>query len=246
MTREIEAILKLQSLDSRAGALQKEIERLPRHVAEIERKLDAHQRKLSVDRAALAANLRDRKQIEDDIKAQEQKISKLKDQTLQAKNNEQYRAFQNEIDYCQAEIGKCEEKIILLMTASETLDSAVKLAEASLDEEKRKVESEKDHARKRTAEDQEFLRQAIAERAQVVQAVDPKLLKHYDRIRNRYKGVAIADATKGRCTACNMALRPQFFQDLKKAETLQFCESCGRIVYYCPPVSLEHEMHQKV
>ena len=60
-------------------------------------------------RAALTANQKDRKRLEDDIKVHEQKISKLKDQTLQAKTNEQYRAFQNEIDYAQREIRKCEE-----------------------------------------------------------------------------------------------------------------------------------------
>ena len=68
----------------------------------------------------------------------------------------------------------------------------------------------------------------------------------YERIRQRWKGVAIADATSGRCAACQMVLRPQFFQDLKRGEKLQFCESCGRIVYYNPPVNLEHEIHQNV
>jgi uncharacterized OB-fold protein len=29
-------------------------------------------------------------------------------------------------------------------------------------------------------------------------------------------------------------LRPQFFQDLKKGETIMTCESCGRILYYNP------------
>ena len=36
MTPEIQAVVKLQSLDTRAAALQKEISALPKHVAEIE------------------------------------------------------------------------------------------------------------------------------------------------------------------------------------------------------------------
>ena len=244
MTPEIQAVVKLQSLDERAAAFQKEIAALPKHVSEIEKKLESHIRKLDIDRAALTANQRDRKRFEDDIKVQEQKISKLKDQMLQAKTNEQYRAFQHEIEYCENEIRKAEDKILDLMSASEPLEKNVKAAEATLAEEKKQVEQEKDHARKRTAEDEAFLKQVIEERRQIAASVDPKLLSQYERIRQRWKGVAIADATNGRCAACQIALRPQFFQDLKRGEKLQFCESCGRILYYNPPVNLEHEIHQ--
>src|SRR5690242_20591196 len=95
MTPDLQAVLKLQTLDTRAAALQKEIESLPKQVAEIEKKLEAHTRKLDVDRNGLAANLKERKSKEDDIKVQEQKISKLRDQMLQAKTNDQYRAFRS-------------------------------------------------------------------------------------------------------------------------------------------------------
>ena len=246
MTPEIQAVVRLQSLDERAAAYQKEIAALPKHVSDIEKKLESHIRKLEIDRAALAANQRDRKRLEDDIKVQEQKISKLKDQMLQAKTNEQYRAFQHEIEYCENEIRKAEDRILDLMSASEPLEKNVKTAEGALAEEKKQVEREKEHARQRTAEDEAFLKQVIDERRQIAASVDPKLLSQYERIRQRWKGVAIADATSGRCAACQIALRPQFFQDLKRGEKLQFCESCGRILYYNPPVNLEHEIHQNV
>jgi hypothetical protein len=43
----------------------------------------------------------------------------------------------------------------------------------------------------------------------------------------------------GRCGRCNIVLRPQFFQDLKKGETIMICESCGRILYYNPARTVE-------
>ena len=111
--------------------------------------------------------------------------------------------------------------------------------------EKAKVEAEKQRAEKRTTEDKEFLRQALEERKVVAAAISPQLLSHYERIRKRWHGVVIADATDGRCAACQMKLRPQYFQELRKADKLYFCESCGRILYYNPPVNLEHEIHSK-
>src|SRR5207302_4592508 len=135
----------------KAAKLQKEIAELPRHIAKIEKALDQHIRKLDADRAALVANQRDRKRLEDDIKVQDQKISKLKDQMLQAKTNEQYRAFQHEIDFCAKEIRKSEDRILELMSESEPLDKNVKIAEAALKTEKVQVEAEKRETRERTA-----------------------------------------------------------------------------------------------
>ncbi len=244
MSTDIKAILRIQSLDLRGAELEKEIAALPKHIAQIEKALDSHLRKLDVDRAALTANQRDRKKLEDDIKVQEQKISKLRDQMLQAKTNDQYRAFQHEIEFCEKEIRGYEDRILELMSQSESLDKNVKAAEAALKQEKEHVEKEKERARTRTATDQKFLDEVKEERAGLVTGLDPKLLQQYERIRKKWKGVAIANATDARCAACQIVMRPQYFQDLKKAEKLLTCESCGRILYYNPPVDLEHEMHQ--
>ena len=246
MKPEIEAIVRLQSLDDRTAMLQKEISHLPKHVAEIERKLEVHTRRLENDRNALAANAKKRKSLEDDIKTHQAKMSKLRDQMLQAKTNEQYRAFQNEIGYCDTEIRKCEDQILDLMGEAEPLDKNVKVAEKALAEEKQVVEREKERARMRTDEDKEILARVLDERKTLAATVDAQFLKQYERSRQRWKGAGIADATNGRCAACHISLRPQFFQELKTGSKLMTCESCGRIVYYNPPVNLEHEMHQRM
>src|SRR5271170_3037208 len=87
-------VIQLQSLDQKIAALEKEVAALPKHIATIEKALESHNRKLEADRAALTANLKDRKRLEGDIQVHEQKISKLKGQMLEAKTNEQYKAFQ--------------------------------------------------------------------------------------------------------------------------------------------------------
>ena len=136
MLPDLKLVIRLQDIDHRLAELAKEIATLPVHIADIEKKLVSHERKLEADRAALAANQKERKKCEGDIQVQEQKISKLKDQMVGAKTNEQYRAFQHEIEFCQKEIRKSEDRILELMGESESLDKNVKLAEAALKTEK--------------------------------------------------------------------------------------------------------------
>ena len=106
------------------------------------------------------------------------------------------------------------------------------------------MHAEKSRAQERTAIDQKQLEQLQGERKLIVVKVKPQTYAAYERIRKRWHGLALAEAVEGRCSACQIALRPQFYQDLRRGEQLMFCESCGRILYYNPPMSFEHEMAQ--
>jgi len=202
MNQDLSLVLKLQDLDIQAVALEQEIAALPKRIAEIEKALDSHKRRLEIDRAALAANLKERKRLEDDIKVQEQKIAKLRDQTNSAKTNEQYRAFQQEVSFCQGEIRKYEDRILELMGQSEPLDIAVKKAEQDLAAEAKQVEAEKVAARERGAATQNKLAGSKAERMAVAAQIRKDYLAQYDRLQKRYGNrVAVAEAVDNSCSA---------------------------------------------
>ena len=233
-------MIQLQSLDQRIAAIEKEVAALPKHIAVIEKTLESHIRKLEADRAALAGNQKDRKRLEGDIQVHEQKISKLRDQMLGAKTNEQYRAFQHEIEFIEKEIRKAEDRILELMGESEPLEVNVKKAEVALKEEKQVVEAEKTKARERTAEDQVQLTGLRGERAEAVAKLPRPVVNEYERIRKKWHGgAAVAEVVEGRCTACQILLRPQHFQDLKASDRLMACESCGRFLFYNPAIHFE-------
>jgi predicted nucleic acid-binding Zn-ribbon protein len=238
MLADITHAIRLQNLDDRAAELTKEINSLPKHIAEIEKRLESHQRRLEQDRAGVQANLKDRKRLEGEIQVSEQKISKLKTQMMEAKTNDQYRAFQHEIDFAQQEIRRSEDRILELMTESDPLEKAVKAAEAALATEKKQVEEEKTKTRERTAVDQKEIDGLLVERKQIVSEMTPRIASEYERIRKGRAGVAIAEVVAGRCSKCNMQLRPQFLQELKRQDAIMVCESCKRMLYWNPPRSV--------
>ena len=239
MLPDLKLVVRLQEIDNRLAGLSREIAELPKHIAEIEKKLTSHERKLEADRAALAANHKERKKCEGEIQIQEQKISKLKDQMSGAKTNEVFHAFQHEIDFCQKEIRKSEDRILELMGEAESLDKNVKTAEVALKAEKTQVEAEKALTRERTAVDERAASELNTERAGIVAAVAPAMYQRYERARKARKGIGVAEVVDGRCTVCNIGLRPQFYQDLKKGDSVLSCENCQRILYYNPPQAVE-------
>lgn len=239
MAPEVKLAIRLQELDTRIEELRREIVALPKHIAEVERTLESHVRKVEADRAALAANQRDRRHLELEVQSEEQKLARLKDQSMQAKTNEQLWAFQHEIQYVENRIRQLEDRILDMMAESERLEQALKAAEVALAAERKQVEAEKQQAQQRSEEARKLLEVLTRERHQTASALPPALYKNYERIRKLRKGIAVAEVVDGRCTACHVVLRLQFYQDLRRGEQVMFCESCGRILYYNPPESLE-------
>jgi hypothetical protein len=88
--------------------------------------------------------------------------------------------------------------------------------------------------RARSAEAQLKLEGLRGQQKQLRQAAsDAELLAHFDRL-VRSRGVALAEAREQRCTACQVLLRPQAFNELRIENKIVICESCSRILYYDP------------
>src|SRR5260370_15457149 len=125
------------------------------------------------------------------------------------------------------------------MSESEPLEKNVKAAEIALKAEKTQVEAEKTQARERTAVDEKAAGELQIERVAIVKDIKPAVYQNYERVRKGRRGVALAEVVDGRCTACHIVLRLQYFQDLKRGESILPCESCQRILYYNPPQSFD-------
>src|SRR4029077_11318522 len=157
MLPDIEKLLQLQVADKEIRKLQEEIAALPRRVAAIEEKLAGTKAQLEKARASAKGDEANRKKYESTIQDLQGKISKYRDQSLDVKTNEQYKARLHKIQFAQQESRANEDKILDLMVNAEARDKDVKAAEAELKAETEEIEKEKNDARDRTAEDEKQL-----------------------------------------------------------------------------------------
>ena len=106
------------------------------------------------------------------------------------------------------------------------------------------MEGEKARARERTASDQAELDQLRAERREAAAKLPAADSRHVRQDQKKWHGSSvIAEALGGRCSACQMVIRPQHMQDIKRGEALLTCENCGRFLFYNPPVHVEDVAH---
>jgi predicted nucleic acid-binding Zn-ribbon protein len=235
MNRDLSLLRDLQQVDRRISELTEEVRRLPKYIAEIEAKLDSHKQQLQADKQTLVDNQKSRRQMEGGVGAHEQKMSRLRDQMNEARTNEQFHAFQHEIQFEQDEVRKLEDRILDLMEEAESLEKNVKKAEEALQIETRKVQLEVAETKARVAEDERELVKQKARRGQLASEVSADTLRLYEQIRRTHGGTAVAAALADRCQNCNVVFRPQFSYQVRSNEDILTCESCGLILYYEPP-----------
>jgi uncharacterized protein len=176
-----------------------------------------------------------RRKHESNIKDQQEKISRYRDQSLAVKTNQEYKALLSEIEQAEAAIRKLEDKILEIMVAADTRKEELKQAEAALKADTVANEKEKEHARQQTAEDEKALTELNGQRQELRAQIDEDTLRHYDRVFKLRHSALSAVHEDQMCSVCRMTLRPQVFQDVMRGEETLTCDSCQRILYYVPP-----------
>jgi uncharacterized protein len=240
MLPDIEKLLALQLADTEIRKLREEVAALPKRVAVIEQKLAGTKAHLEKVRAEAKGDEANRKKFEANIKDLQSKISKYRDQSLDVKTNEQYKALLHEIQFAEQEIRLNEDRILEVMVNVDAREKDVKAAEAELKAETAEIEKEKEAARRVSAEDEKKLSEWNTKRDALRRDVSEDLLRHYERVA-KFRGTGLAEVRGQKCMGCQVMLRPQTYNEVTNGATVMVCESCQRIYYYDPANEVKPE-----
>ena len=237
MHPDLAKLLELEKLNQHIAALNNEIAALPQRVAAIEKKLAGTQAQVDGAKAALKQVETSKRKFEGEIQALHQKISKYRDQSLNVKTNQEYKAINDEIAFAQAEIRRLEDKILDGMAETESREQELKKAETELAAERKEIQKEQAEAHERTAEDQQKLAELTPQRDAIRAGLDEARLRQYDRL-VKLRGSGISAVRDGKCMACYVMLRPQTYNDVRGDIEVVTCDSCGRFLYYEAPAEI--------
>ena len=180
----------------------------------------------------LATILKERREMEMDLKGIEERISKFQEQRWVVKTNRECSAILGEIEAAQAQISVLEEKILLNMEAGDNIEQAIKTRKEELRLAREQFEKEKKEHLSRLAMQEKELQGFKHDKADLEKMLTRESLALFERTAAVRGGIAISRVEKGHCKECHMRLRPQFVQDIKANQGILLCENCSRILYY--------------
>jgi uncharacterized protein len=233
---ELAKLIVLQRHDVEAKRLRDELGALPKQVAALEAKLKTIEAQRAVVAELIAKEETLRRRQELDVKDLRGKIEKVKKQLDMATTTVQVTAFEHEIAFSQGEITKIEDAELESMERSEGLEAQRAVANEAVADAAATLERERVSAAERIAAAKVTLEAVEKERAAERVEIDEAALSMYDRIA-KAKGTAVSEAVDQRCSACQMMVRPQKWNDMRDRDNdseMMTCESCGRLLYYDP------------
>ena len=233
MHPDIEKLMALQLLDLEAKRLRDEIAALPKLVAQLDAKAKATAGQRAVVLALIAKEDALRRRQESDVADRQAKIARARKQMDLATTTVQVTAYEHEIAFAKGEIARLEDAELESMERSEELEAQRKIADAAVAEAERKHAGETTRAAETVAADKVAVLEVDKRRGGQRATVEEDMLSVYDRIA-RAKGTAVAEAKGQKCSACQMMVRPQKWNDLREPDNrdLMTCDSCGRLLYY--------------
>ncbi|MDP9052351.1 MAG: C4-type zinc ribbon domain-containing protein [Acidobacteriota bacterium] len=245
MHPDLAKLVVLQAHDLEAKRLRDHMAALVKNVAALEARAKATvgQRAVIVDLIAKEDALR--RKEESDVADLKQKLERTKKKLDMTTTTHQLEALEHEAAFARSEISRIEDAELESMERGETLEAQLKLADAAVADAAATFERERARAVETAASDHtallEIERERTALRAEIVQSETGEAsLANYDRIA-RGKGTAVSEALNQKCTACQMMVRPQRWNDLRdnsrdaeSAHTIFSCENCGRMLFYDP------------
>ncbi len=238
MNQDLKQLIRLQTIDLAIQGLRANIDKFPGISKALDEQLRAAQAGLEHTKDKAKNNQSSRKKLESEISTIESKISKYRDQMMAVKTNEEYRALQHEIEHAQNGIRKIEDEILNLMMEAESSQTDIKAAEARLKEDQQKVEQERKQLTEGNQRDLSALESYLKERKEIEPSISSDLLPHYERVRKHRGGIAVAPARNEVCEICQVRIRPQVFQEIRRNNQIIACDACQRILYY--PDNLDH------
>jgi predicted nucleic acid-binding Zn-ribbon protein len=238
MNSDLKQLIRLQTIDLSIQELRARIDKFPTISKALDEKLKSAQTGLETAKERVKNNQGNRKKLETEIGSIEGKISKYRDQMMAVKTNEEYRALQHEIEHAQSGIRKIEDDILNLMMEAETGQTDIKTAEVRLKEDQSKVHEERRSLEDENKRDLSALESYLKERKEIQDSVSSDLVSRYDRVRKHRGGIGVAAARNEVCEICQVRIRPQVFQEIRKNDQIIACDACQRILY--DPENLDH------
>jgi predicted nucleic acid-binding Zn-ribbon protein len=235
MLPDLERLIQLQEIESKAAVANKAIAEAPGRIAALDALLKNATSSLESAKHALAENKTRRGMIDKDLVSAQQRLDKYKDQMMAVKTNEQLHAMQHQTKAVADEVGQHEERVLVNMMEADDINATIKAAEAALKAAQAKVSTERSAIEADVKVQQGVVATCTEERTALVAGLNDKgLVDTFARIA-KVRGTAVARAEGERCTVCQVRLRPAVFVGVLKNDSIVQCDSCNRILYFIPP-----------
>lgn len=246
VAQKLEALVKLQSIDSKLDQLKKLRGDLPDEVQDLEDEMEGYKTRLSRYEEEQKTLEEVIKKNKEGIKEAEKLVKKYNEQQKNVKNNREFDAITKEVELQELEVQICEKRIKEAKEKIEAKKSEIGGIETMIKDRLQDLENKKNELDGILNESQEEEKKLIAEREKATKKIEEKLLKYYERLRGSLSnGLAVVSVVRGAAEGCNIIIPPQKIAEIREKKKIVIDEHSGRILADVDMESMEEEVKPK-
>jgi len=232
LSREkLKALEELQKVDLKIRDLSAEAESHPARLKQIESERNQARSALDAVRGRMADNERARRQNEQLLQLEKEKVRKWESRLNELKTPREYAALARELDIAKKTNQTAAEEIQKLAGEYTELKKQTETAELALMEKDQVVEREGAEIKQVLDGVQARMGDLEAERKKLVELCDKSLVSKYERIRKQRGGLAVVQVVAGTCKGCQRNIPPQMANQLILHSEIMTCPNCHRFIY---------------
>ena len=251
IAQKLEALLKLQTIDSALDNIKKVRGDLPEEVRDLEDEIIGMETRLSKFQQEIETLDEQISGYKNAKKESEKLITKYKEQQMNVRNNREFEAISKEVELQGIEMEIADKRIKEIDFKVLNKNDEVAGVESALFERKKDLEIKQKELELIIAESEEDEQKSLKDREKAMKIVDARLLKSYEKLRdNARNGLAVVMVKRGACGGCFSSVPPQRQTDIKDKKKIIVCEHCGRVFAgvedVIPPPEKEKKTRGKV
>jgi predicted nucleic acid-binding Zn-ribbon protein len=231
VAQKLEALVKLQAIDSKIDEIKKLRGDLPDEVQDLEDEIEGYKTRLNrfeAEQKELEENIKKNKE---GIKEAEKLIKKYTEQQKNVRNNREFDAITKEIELQELEIQICEKRIKEAKEQIQAKKDEIEKTNTLIGERGEHLENKKKELSDIMSESEEEERKLLGEREKATKKIEDKILKYYERLRGSLSnGLAVVRVVRGAAEGCNIVIPPQKIAEIREKKKIVIDEHSGRIL----------------
>ncbi|HET97607.1 MAG TPA: hypothetical protein ENN98_02700 [Desulfurivibrio alkaliphilus] len=217
--------LEISEMDSRLAAVTSGLDQRRTAIAQ-------YQTESEQFRERLAALEQRQREMETGL---EEDLARIRDRQAKMMNiqtNREYQSLLKESEDAKKSSKEREEELLRLAGEIEELSKKIEECDNLRAGEEKLLADDSKEADSKLAELSGAKDKILKKRATKSKNIPASILKKYEMLRERRKGLALVGVVDGVCRGCFMNIPPQLFNDLLKEEKLLICPTCNRIMHH--------------
>lgn len=231
VAKKLEALVKLQSIDSELAEIVKVRGALPDEVMDLEDEIAGYQTRIDKQNQELADIEQAIANNRVAIKDAEKLIQKYEEQQMNVRNNREYDAITKETELQKLEIQILEKRIKEAFEKIEGKKEEIEGTKNIHDERQKDLDSKKSELEVITKESEDDEKKLEKSRNTASKHVEDRIFKSYEKVKNNMRnGLAVVPVKRGACGGCFNIVPPQKQAEIREKKKIIVCEHCGRIL----------------